>query len=121
MLHLHPRYWKCGAHLQESEGVLQLEKRINQGIRLMYLSVRQPVFFNRWRCLITKAFSSFCDCICSCLHMRWSLYKLLSLKINALVKRIMQIKAAYFQSSFHQCYFVCCSRRHLTEKAGRVK
>lgn len=90
-------------------------------IRAVYLSMGQPILLSRGRCLVTKACSSSCEYICSCLHMRWALYKFLCLKIDALLKRIMDTMAAFFHSFFHQSYFISCCRRHLTEKAERVK
>lgn len=101
--------------------MLQLGKRTNQGRRAMCLSVGQPKLLSRGRCLMTKTCGSSCEYICSCLHMKWSLHKFQSLKSNALVKRIIESKAAYFQSLFYRSYFTCCSRRHVTEKAERVK
>lgn len=116
--HLHPRYWKCGAHLQESGRVLQLEKRTNQGMCNMFVCGAAH---------IPQQGEGSDDqglYLLLCIYLYLLTHEMVPVSISKsqkLVKRIMEAKAAFFQSLFHQSYFICCSRRHHTEKAERVK
>lgn len=88
--------------------------------------MEQHIFCNRWRCLMSKASTSFHEYIYICLLTHevvpaQTYSRQLSLKSNALFKKIMQIRAASLQSLFNQSFFIHCSRRHLIEKPEGAK